>query len=101
MTLNLEFILGICAVIVAIGGAVTYVKKAITVALTPHKDVKERLDRDYRRLNQHDKQLEELQKDMKQSLLSTSVMLGHMESGNNTGEIAERHRELEKYLINK
>lgn len=66
----------------------------------PGDDVVQKLDRDNRRLNKHDEELDYLEKSMSLLMRSNLAMLGHMQTGNSTGKMAEVAKEIQDFLIN-
>lgn len=110
-----ETILAVCGLIVAIGGAGAYLKKAAGALKKPLDEVKddikamkqdqitnERYFRsDAERLDEHDRILREIREDQKRTMKAVALLLSHAETGNNTGEIKKGRAELEEYLINR
>lgn len=110
-----NLILAICGLIVAIGGACVYVKKLVDAIKKPIREVNEKIEEvtknqktnesyfknDAKRLDEHDLLLHEIQEDNKQMLSAIILLMSHAETGNNTGEIAEGRKKLEKYLIDR
>ena len=113
ITINFSTILAICGIIVAVGGAIVYIYKAIKTALKPFKDIKEEIEAvqkrcdedakkflyDDRRIRKLEEAVEDLHNDTKAILSSVALLLQHAETGNNTGEMRKGRQELEKYLI--
>ena len=60
---------------------------------------KKRLDNHERMLKGQGARISELSRDIKQLLENDLMTLAHIETGNNTGAIAERRKELEKYIV--
>lgn len=99
MIINTTTILEACAFVVAIGGAGVYIRRMVDSATHPLRDINKKLDTDKRRLDEHDEQIRSLKSDMKEIMLSQNVMLSHMVTNNNTGELKKRQDELSEYLI--
>lgn len=99
MIVNTATILEACAFIVAVGGAGVYLRKMVDSATHPLRDINRKLDADKRRLEEHEEQIRNLKNDMKEIMLSQNVMLSHMVTNNNTGELKKRQDELNEYLI--
>lgn len=58
-----------------------------------------RLDRHEQQLIEQGKRLDSLSEDIKQLLENDLMTLAHIETGNNTGDVAKRRKELEKYIV--
>lgn len=113
ITISIPAIVALCGLIVAIGGAVTYVNKLLKPLKKPYEDIQnefedieqrsvscaKKFQRDEARLDQHDKILKELAEDNKFMLQSVALLLQHAETGNSTGEITKGRVALESYLI--
>ena len=108
-----ETILAVCGLIVALGGAGVYVKKAADALKRPLDEVRDDIKdmkkdqvtneryfkNDAGRLDEHDRILREIQEDQKRMMRAVVLLLSHAETGNNTGEIKKGRTELEEYLI--
>lgn len=97
MGITTALIMKICGFIVAIGGAGAYLNKVIA----PLKDLSRKLDNDKKRLDNHDEKIALLQADCKEILKTQNVMMSHMVTNNNTGELKKRQDEINEYLINR
>lgn len=110
-----DYIIAVCGLIIAVGGAAVYIKKAISRLLQPLTKLEEELEdireqnetnkgyfaNDMERLDSHDEILKETKADNKIMMESIALLLSHAETGNNTGEVGEGRKRLEKYLINR
>lgn len=101
-------VLKICGLIVAIGGALLYLIRAIKTLTQPIADIKatlERhetyLERDKQRLDKLEQEVEQNQDSTKLILKSITAMLAHMETGNHTKQMAAIRTDIERYLIDK
>lgn len=97
MEINTAVIAEVAGFIVLIGGAGAYLKNAVS----PLKDLIRKLDNDKRRLDSHDLKIALLQADCKEILKTQNVMMSHMVTNNNTGELKKRQDEINEYLINR
>lgn len=108
ITIDTAVLLSICALICAIGGAVVWIKRALSPILRPMKDLqaevkdlKDKSLKDYERLNEHEKLLRRIEEDNKELLKSVRLLLRHFESGNSLEEIRGVRKELDEYIINR
>lgn len=115
MDIIMDNTLAVCGLIIAVGGAAVYIKKAISRLLQPltklekeledireqDKTNKEYFANDMERLDSHDEILKETKADNRIMMESIALLLSHAETGNNTGEVGEGRKRLEKYLINR
>ena len=106
ITIDTAVIVTICTFIAAIGGAFVWIRKAMMPVIQPVKDMRDEIDdlrvktvRDYERLNEHEKLLKELRNDNREMLKAVLLVLNHIETGNNTGEVAQGRKDLEHYLL--
>lgn len=77
--------------------AIGWMIKIVKGAKKPVDDIDDKLERDYNRLNQHDKDMEKIDTDLnylkdalKLLLENDKVMLEHMRTNNATGKIGDR-----------
>ena len=101
-------ILSICALIIAVGGAVAYLAKLFKAINQPYKDTKERLDKIDEYLDNDNKRINKLYEIMEQntqafnmSIKNDLVILRHLESNNNTGEMQKTIKDLQDWLIDR
>ena len=108
-------ILGICTAIVTIAGAVGVVAKVIERARAPEKKQNERLDEIDKRLNEHDKIIEQfkeyftnddnrfkaIEKSNKVTQTAILALLKHSLNGNDKESLIQAEKSLEAYLIEK
>lgn len=88
---------GFSTICVAIGWLV----KVIKAAKKPKDDIDAKLDRDKKRLDQHEEMLNEIVKVQPMLLRSQYVILQHMRTNNSTGEIAKQEEAINDYLFNR
>lgn len=115
ITFDVAVVLEVCAAIIAVGGAVVYVRKLIKPLFKPVEELAKRIEaleqnqktcrqyftNDKNRLDAHDTMMRRQVEDNKVILECIALIMKHEETGNNTGEIAEGRERLEKYLINR
>lgn len=106
--MDTALILTICGVITAIGAAVVYIAKLFKTINQPYKENKERLDKIDEHLDNDNKRINELYDMMKQitkafnmSIKNDLVILKHLESNNNTGEMSKTISDLQEWLIDR
>lgn len=97
MVITTATIIKACSFVVAVGGAGMYLNKIIA----PLKSIGTKLDQDKKRLDEHQIQIEKLHNDNNEILKTLNVMLSHMVTNNNTGELKQRQQELTEHLINR
>lgn len=106
--MNWEIIQSFCISVSVIGAAITYIYKAIVAARKPgdtikgqFEDIGKKLDRDNKRIISLEEELKDLTKIQPMILRSLYVILQHMRTDNNTGEIAKQEAEINDYLFNR
>ena len=94
-----------CISIAVVGAAIAYIYKAIKFAKRPKDEIDEKLQRDYNRINGHDRDIREIKETLdyiKQSLRlqmeNDKVILEHMRTNNSTGKISEREKAIFNFL---
>ena len=80
--------------------AVGYLIRIIKGLKKPADDVASKLDRDNRRLNKLEEELTYLNKSVSLMIKSDLVILGHLQTSNNTGEMQKMEDEIREFLIN-
>lgn len=106
--MDTALILTICGMITAVGAAVVYIAKLFKTINQPYKENKERLDKIDEYLNNDNKRIDGLYDMMKQtndafniSIKNDLVILKHLESNNNTGEMRKTISDLQEWLIDR
>ena len=101
-----EWILAVCAGFICLVNAAEKLQSIIKKTKEPKEDTDDKLARDYKRINKHDKELDAIKKDMDyimDSLLlqmeNDMVILEHMRTNNSTGKIAEREKAIKDFLL--
>ena len=104
------WILSACTGFIVLVNTAEKIQSIIHKAKAPQKEEKEenadKFARDYKRLNEHEKELANIRKDMDyimdSLLLQTEndmVILEHMRTNNSTGKIAEREKAIKEFLL--
>lgn len=115
LTLNVDTLIAVCGLIVAVGGAAAVLHKWVKPFMRPLKKLETRIDKleqrnqecteffthDKERLDEHDTMLKEQAEDTKIIMESIALLMVHAETGNHTGEVRAGRVKLEKYLINR
>ena len=113
ITISIEAVLAVCGLIIAIGGAAVYLKKAARPIFKPWEDMQndldsiaaqnkvcaKKFDNDDRRIQELEEAVRELREDNKFLLEAVALLLQNAETGNCTGAIREGRKALETYLI--
>lgn len=106
--MDTALILTICGMITTVGAAVVYIAKLFKTINQPYKENKERLDKIDEYLDKDNKRINELYDMMKQttkafnmSIKNDLVILKHLESNNNTGEMRKTISDLQEWLIDR
>lgn len=97
ITITYEKFMAALALFTTLCVAVGWVAKIVRGIRAPKTDIDNKLQRDYDRINQHDKEMKEIRSDLdylkdalKLLLENDKVMLEHMRTNNATGKIGER-----------
>lgn len=108
ITISTSYLLEWCAIIVAIGGAITYLVKGINTAKRPIEELQRQLDehldmlaRDKRRLDDLERQIQGHDGINRLMLECLLAVLGHLEEGNHTQQMAETRKKVELFLLEK
>lgn len=88
-------VLGLCAIIVAIGGAMTYIVKLFK----PIFDMKSRVDKYQTYLNNDDLRLKELEIGNRIIQKSLIALMDHEITGNSIDKLKKARTDLQNYLI--
>jgi hypothetical protein len=108
-------VLGICTAIVTISAAVGVIIKVVERARAPEQKQNERLDNIDRRLDDHDKVIEQfkeyftnddnrfkaIEKSNKVTQTALLALLKHSLNGNDIESLKQAEKSLEDYLVNK
>lgn len=91
----LALLTGFTVVCVAAGWLI----KIIKALKKPSDDIHAKLDRDNKRIQKLEDDTEYVKNAMSVLLRTNIVMLSHMRTNNNTGEIAKQEEEIQDFLI--
>ena len=104
--MNWTLALTICAGFVCIVTAIEKLQDIIKKFRTPTEDVETKLSRDFKRINELEKKMDDIEETLeyvRDSLLlqmeNDLVIFEHMRTNNSTGKIAEREGEIKKFLL--
>lgn len=89
----------ICISVAVVGAALTYIIKGIRFAKKPADDVNKKLDSDNKRLVKLEEESEYISKSIGILMKSNLAILGHLQTGNNSGKMSEMEREIQDFLI--
>lgn len=97
ITITYEKFMAALALFTALCIAVGWVIKIVRGLKAPKNEIDDKLQRDYDRINQHDKEMKEIRSDLdylkdalKLLLENDKVMFEHIRTNNATGKIANR-----------
>ena len=106
MTITWQLVLAVAGGFLCIISALEKIQEIIKKAKQPTEDVEEKLARDYNRINNLEAEMEDIKGDLeyvRDSLMlqmeNDLVILEHMRTNNSTGKIAEREKEIKKFLL--
>lgn len=107
-TLIFGGLLALCGVVSAVGGAVSYIAKAIKAARSPNAEQDKRLEKiekDLERvhgfLDNDKKRLDKLEEGNRVTQRALLALLGHGIDGNNQKQMLAAKEDLESHLINR
>lgn len=105
MVLNWQLVLTVCAGFVCIVTALEKVQEIYKKSKQPVEDVSEKLKRDYDRINALEAENKAVKADVEYIANAVSVlmqcdlvMLGHMKTNNNTGQIIKMESDLQDFM---
>lgn len=101
----LQTLVAVCGGFSCVCVAVGWLIKIIKGAKKPVDDVNDKLQRDYDRINNLDREIRMLEQQLEYIANAVSilmqcdlVMLGHMKTNNNTGQIIKMEGDLRKFM---
>ena len=101
-----EWILAVCAGFICLVNAAEKLQSIIRQIKEPQETNDDKFARDYKRLNEHDKEIKAIREDMNYIMDSLvlqmendMVILEHMRTNNSTGKIAAREDTIRKFLL--
>ena len=98
--MNWEMIEHVCISIAVVGAALSYIYRGFKFAKKPSDDVNEKLARDYEKINELEGQQRYNSKAIKLLMRSEMAILGHLQSGNSTGEMEKVEKDIKEFLLN-
>ena len=101
-----EWILAACAGFICLANAAEKLQNIIQRFKEPQESNEDKFARDYKRLNEHDKEIKAIRDDMNYIMDSLvlqmendMVILEHMRTNNSTGKIAAREETIRQFLL--
>lgn len=101
MVVTVESVLAICAGFSAICVAVGWMIKIIKAVKKPADDIQAKLDNDNRRIKTLEEDMDFLKKSIPLLMRCDLVILGHLRTNNNTGQMADMESEIQEFLISR
>jgi response regulator of citrate/malate metabolism len=98
-SLTVEQLLGYGTAIVAAGGVIGYLIKPFAAYMKKTKQIDKEIEAIKEHQDNDNKRLEVLERDSKMNLKVQNAILGHLQTGNNTGNMSKVKKELENYII--
>ena len=106
MVLNWQVVLAVCAGFVCVVTALEKLQDIIKKAKQPTEDVETKLARDYKRINDLEKDMEDIKDTLdyvRESLMlqmeNDLAIFEHMRTNNSTCKIKEREEAIDKFLL--
>ena len=99
MTVTIESVLAVCAGFSCVCVAAGWLIKIIKAIKKPADDVNEKLDRDNKRIKALEDDMTYIKNAISVLMRCDLVMLGHLRTNNNTGQMAEMEGEIQEFLI--
>ena len=90
----------LCIAIAILGAAITYIVKGIRGVKAPADDFAAKLDNDNRRLKELEEERDYISHSISLLMKSNLVILGHLSTNNNKGEMKKMQDEMREFLIN-
>ena len=100
ITITYEKFMAALAMFTALCIAGGWLIKIIKGLKKPSDDVKDKLQRDFDRLNRLEKEFTYINDAVALLMKADLALLGHMTTDNNTGEMASIEKEIQHFLIN-
>jgi hypothetical protein len=105
MVLTWQLVLSVCAGFVCVVTALEKIQEIYKKSKQPVEDVSEKLKRDYDRINALEAENKAMKTDVEYIANAVSilmqcdlVMLGHMKTNNNTGQITKMESDLQNFI---
>lgn len=99
MTVTIESVLAVCAGFSCVCVAAGWLIKIIKAIKKPADDVNEKLDRDNKRIKALEDDMTYIKNSISVLMRCDLVMLGHLRTNNNTGQMADMESEIQEFLI--
>ena len=99
ITITYEKLMAILALFTATCVSVGYMVRIVKGLRKPAGDIVAKLDRDNKRLNKIEEEMVHLNKSVALLVKSDLVVLGHLQTNNNTGEMRKMETEIKEFLI--
>ena len=81
--------------------AVGWLIKLIKALKKPNTDINEKLDNDNKRIKELEDQLKYISSSIGVLMRCDLVILGHLRTNNNTGQMSKMETEIQEFLINR
>ena len=98
-TITIGELAGALAVIVAVVGGISYITKPIKDYNEKNKALEKEIEAIKEHQDNDNKRLTTLEADSKMTLRVLNEILGHLQTGNNSGGMSKVKNDLEKYII--
>lgn len=93
--------LAICGGFTTVCVAVGWLIKLIKALKKPNTDINEKLDNDNKRIKELEDQLKYISSSIGVLMRCDLVILGHLRTNNNTGQMSKMETEIQQFLINR
>lgn len=93
--------LAICGGFTTVCVAVGWLIKLIKALKKPNTDINEKLDNDNKRIKELEDQLKYISSSIGVLMRCDLVILGHLRTNNNTGQMSKMETEIQEFLINR
>jgi uncharacterized membrane protein (DUF106 family) len=100
LKITLETFIQICTYFTVVCVAVGWMIKIVKGAKKPADDVNKMLDNDNKRLKRLEESEIYISRSISLLMKSNLVILGHLSTNNNTGEMTKMQEEMREFLIN-
>lgn len=100
ITITYEKFMMALALFTALCVAGGWVIKIVHGIRKPGKSIKEMLDNDNKKIGELRTDVDKMEAELKLLLKANFIILGHLQTGNNTGNMAKMENEIQQFLIN-
>lgn len=101
ITITYEKVMAALALFTAACVAAGWLVKIMKALKKPSEDINEKLDRDKKRLDDHDDAIRYIEKAIPIIVRTLSVLCEHLETGNSTGKISKQRDEIQNFLYSR